>query len=346
MSKTITHKLFQTEPGSLFWRLNLAYDIFMLGIIVINLCCLFGNAFMMSHFASWFFDKLHLIAWVEFYRESLNPWVLKTEGWFISFLLIEFAVRWGIAIAGRHHERWFFFPFIHWYEVLAIIPVLRFLRLLRAGIIAYRLHQIGYQVIPTSILKKLVFYYELVMEELSDRVVVTVINGIQQQLAGSNSHREIIHQLVAHHQHMLSQTLAELLQENLAVALEQQQQHVAQHVGQVVNQAIVDTPELHQLLRLMPFLGGRLESQLQQIGQRLGENISHGLMQPFITGTPESPNLSYQYIAETISHLDIKNQSLERLVASAVSESLEAIKQQVQIKQWKVKLTTDSAVKE
>lgn len=42
------------------------------------------------------------------------------------FLIIELLVRWAIAIINKHHKRWFFFPFIHWYEILAIIPQLRF----------------------------------------------------------------------------------------------------------------------------------------------------------------------------------------------------------------------------
>lgn len=50
------------------------------------------------------------------YDRSLVYWLLITE----------FFVRWGISIVYKHHKRWFFFPFIHWYEILAIIPQLRF----------------------------------------------------------------------------------------------------------------------------------------------------------------------------------------------------------------------------
>jgi uncharacterized membrane protein YhdT len=70
--------------------------------------------------------------------------VITTEAWFILFLITELLVRWAIAIINKHHLAGFF-PFIHWYEILAIIPHLRFLRLFRAGIIAYRLHELGYK---------------------------------------------------------------------------------------------------------------------------------------------------------------------------------------------------------
>ena len=36
-----------------------------------------------------------------------------------------------------------------------------------------------------------------------------------------------------------------------------------------MNQAIEDTPELTQLLRLIPIVGSRIEQQIQSIGQHL-----------------------------------------------------------------------------
>lgn len=109
---------------------------------------------------------------------------------------------------------------------------------------------------------------------------------------------------------------------------------ITQKVGIIVNQAIEDTPELTQLLRLIPIVGGRIEQQIQSIGQRLGENISAGLIEPFTAGSLHRPNENYQLIAEKVSALNIDNQYLEQLVESVVFESLEAIRKQVKIKQW------------
>jgi hypothetical protein len=111
------------------------------------------------------------------------------------------------------------FPFIHWYEILAIIPHLRFLRLFRAGIIAYRLHELGYKVVPDNIRIKALFYYSVVMEELSDRVVITVIDGVRQELETSSSHKDIIHELVDHHRQLFTVALSSILQESLAKTL-------------------------------------------------------------------------------------------------------------------------------
>ena len=322
------------NPNSKFFKLFLVYDIFMVFIIVFNLFCLGMNFFLMSNIGEWFFNTIHLPNVLEFYRSYLHPWVITTEAWFIIFLITELAVRWAIAIVNKHHARWWFFPFIHWYEILAIIPHLRFLRLFRAGIIAYRLHELGYKVVPDNIRIKAAFYYSVIMEELSDRVVISVIDGVRQELETSSSHKKIIHDLVDHHRQLFTVALSSLLQESLAKTLQEQQPMITKKVGIIVNKAIEDTPELTQLLRLIPLVGGRIEQQIQSIGQRLGENVSIGLIEPFTAGSAHNPNENYQLIAEKVSELNIDNHYLEELVESVVFESLAAIKKQVKIKQW------------
>lgn len=322
------------NPNSKFFKLFLIYDIFMVFIIVFNLFCLGMNFFLMSNIGEWFFNTIHLYSVLEFYRSYLHPWVITTEAWFIIFLIVELAIRWLLSIIQKHHARWWFFPFIHWYEIVAIIPHFRFLRLFRAGIIAYRLHELGYKVVPDSIRLKAIFYYRVVMEELSDRVVITVIDGIKHELDTSSSHKKIIHDLVDHHRQLFTVTLSSMLQESLAKALQQQQPIITQKVGHIVNQAIEDTPELTQLLRLIPIVGSRIEQQIQSIGQRLGENITAGLIKPFTVGSFERPNENYLLIAEKVSQLNIDNHYLEELVESVVYESLEAIRKQVKVKQW------------
>lgn len=346
-------KYHHLDPQSLSFKLFLIYDIFMVFIITFNLFCLGANLFLMSNIGAWFFQSIQLLDVLNFYRTHLHPWVVTTEAWFIIFLIAELIIRWGIAIVQRHHQRWFFFPFIHWYEVLAIIPHLRFLRLFRAGIIAYRLHEMGYKVVPTSLQKKGQFYYSVVMEELSDRIVINVLDGIKNELETSSSHKIIIHDLVEHHRTLFATALADILQDTLSTELQAQRHLIAQNVGSIVNQAIEDTPELTQLLRLIPLVGSRIEQQIQSIGQRLGENITQGLIDPFTPNTPQNKNNLnsgqniYQHIAHKISTLELEdNPHLEKLVESAVFESLAAIRKQVQVKQWLIQMQQQDQVKE
>lgn len=323
------------KEGSWGWKVALGYDVFMMFLIIINLFCLSSNAILMSDFSTWLFNLIHLSDLLSYYKTELRPWVIVTESWFTSLLIIELLVRWFIAIVIKQHQRWFFFPFVHWYEILAIIPQLRFLRLLRAGVIAYQLHEHGYQIFPKSWYKQANFYYNLLMEELTSRIVLTVLAGIKNELTTSTTHKQLISEIIQHHRQLFAVALSDILTDSLGKELQKNRQLISQDIGKIVNKAIEDTPELTQLLRLIPIVGSRIEQQIQSIGQRLGENITQGIIDPFVANSSSQPIVSYTYISERISQIPFEdNPNIEKLVSSAVFESLEAIQQQVKIKHW------------
>ena len=105
-----------------------------------------------------------------------------------------------------------------------------------------------------------------------------------------------------------------------------------------MSKAISDTPELHRLLRLIPVVGSLMEQQLQSIGQRLGENITTGLIEPFAQpATLNQPvNAALNTSAGYVGQLQIDTPALEKLVESLVFESLDVIRQQVKVQQWKL----------
>lgn len=319
------------------WKVFLVYDVLMMGLIIINLVILGANAIILSDFGEGIAQSLNLISQREYYVENWLPLVKSIDRWFIYFLISELCIRWFIAIINKHHRRWFFFPFIHWYEVLAIIPQLRFLRLLRAGVIAYRLHELGYPVIPKKLLGRGKFYYDLMMEELTSRIVLTVIDGVEKELETSSSHHQLIHELIDHHRTQFADVLAETLQQSLASALQQQRNFIAENIGDIVHKSIDDTPELKNILRLMPVVGSLLENRIQAIGRRLAENITQGIIDPLAqhnTVPRQLANPLITDIATRVSEIPLDSQKIDLLVESIVIESLEAVRKQVKVKHW------------
>lgn len=319
------------------WKLFLVYDVLMMGLIIINLIILGLNAIILSDLGESTAESLNILAHRNHYIEQWLPWIKIIDRGFTFFLIAELALRWLISIWQKHHRRWFFFPFVHWYEVLAIIPQLRFLRLLRAGVIMYRLHELGYQVIPTNLLKRSKFYYDLVMEELTSRIVLTVIDGVEKELDTSSSHHKLIHELIDHHRQQFAQVLAETLQQSLATALQQQRNFIAENIGEIVHQSIDDTPELKNILKMMPVVGGLLEQRIQAIGRRLAENITQGIIDPLAQHNilpHQNANPLLSEISNQISKVPLDSQKIDHLVESIVIESLEAIRKQVKVKHW------------
>lgn len=332
--------ILQVKPPSRAQRLFLVYDIGMFLLIALNLLTILVDHLLFTNIGAFLANHIGQGQWLLNYREHIHPVIREADEWFTVFLIAELGMRWLVAIIFKQHQRWFFFPFVHWYEVLGCIPALRPLRLLRAVMIGYRLYQLGYFVIPKSWIKKGVFYYEVVLEELSDRIVVSIIDGVEKELSSSDSHGVLVKNLIDHHRIMLVQAMEEVLQQNLAPALAQQRNDICKGVGQIVNRAISDTPELHNILRLFPVVGSLLEQQIQGIGQRLGENITAGLIDSFSADNPpgENANSAIQTTANYIGDINLESPALEKLVESLVFESLEAIRQQVKVQQWKKKL--------
>ena len=62
---------------------------------------------------------------------------------FLVIFIVEFLVRWYLAVRRQTYPRWFFFPIFNWYDMLSLIPVtaLRPLRLLRVVSIYMRLRR-------------------------------------------------------------------------------------------------------------------------------------------------------------------------------------------------------------
>lgn len=313
---------------------SIYYDGILMILIFINLFCLATDAILMSEFMLWFTQLTHSTGPLEWYQIHLHPWVDLTEHWFTLLWVTELLIHWAVSVYQKEYPRWFFFPFYHWYEVLALIPHLRFLRLFRAGVIAYQLHQLGYHIIPKKWYKWGEFYYFLLLEELTDRIALTMISGVERELKQNSLLKQTIQDMLDKHRQLFAITLAELLQESLAKALQEQQRQMSYNVGQIVNKAIEDTPELHQMLRLLPVIGSRLELQIQSIGQRLGENITQGLLEPFVEKSDDIANDTYQLIAQKASQAQLDTQHLSELVQSVIFDSLNIVRKQVKVKQW------------
>ena len=332
------------DHHSALWKFFLFYDSVMMLLIVLNLLTLALQALILSAFGGWVANILQLSALRADFINHLYPIIQSIDFYFICYLITELVLRWLYAILVQQHRRWWYFPFIHWYEVIAIVPMFRFLRLARAGIIAYRLHELGYQVIPKKILRKAKFYYEMLLEELSDRIVLTVIKGVEVEFETSAPHNHRIHAIVNQHRADFANTLADILQQSLASSLSQQQQLINQEIGRIVNQSIENTPELRQMLKLLPIIGHRLEQQIQSIGQRIGENISDGLVSAF--AQPESgsqlANPLLNQIAVQISQVDLDTPQVNALIDSIIKQSFATIREQVKIKQWQDKIDKNS----
>ncbi len=320
-------------------RLKLTYDIVMLIAISIDLLFISIDAILMSSFSSNVAGWLAISEGLSWYQTTLHDPLRTVGGFFTVFLIIELLMRWAIAIKEKVYYRWFFFPFVHWYEVLGCFPQLRALRLFRAVVIGRRLHQLGYQVLPQPWINRIKFYIDLILEELSDRVILTTIYNFRQQLTDSEVQKSLIKSTIDRNRDEIEAMLLSLLRQELAPKLQKLTgkseggKIIASEVGNAIQDGLANTPELRRYLRLIPIAGSLIESQLQHIGHNIGENVVYSLNERLLDA--ERIDALMVTIAHSIANIDVNNAALEALLASIINDSLSEFEAQIKIQQWK-----------
>ena len=320
-------------------RLKLTYDILMIIVISIDLFLISLDAILMSSFSSNVASWLSLTEGLSWYREMLHDPLRIAGGFFTLFLIYELLVRWAIAIKQKIYYRWFFFPFVHWYEVLGCFPQLRALRLFRAVVIGRRLYQLGYQVLPQTWLNRIKFYMDILLEELSDRVIITAIDNYRQQMINPETQKSLIESAIGANRQEIESVLLSLLRTQLVPQLKKlsgqsaSDDIIAREVGNAIEEGIANTPELHRLLRLIPIAGSLIESQLQSIGHNIGENAAASLNKRLLDDKNLDPLMVA--IAKGVAQININNSALDTLIADIIADSLDAFEAQIKVQQWK-----------
>lgn len=322
-------------------RLKLSYDIVMIIVISIDLFLISVDAILMSNFSTDVARWLMLGEGLDWYRQVVHDPLRTAGGFFTLFLIAELLIRWAIAIKQKIYYRWFFFPFIHWYEVLGCFPQLRALRLFRAVVIGRRLHQLGYKVLPQPWLKRIKFYIDLVLEELSDRVILTAIDNYRVQLTNPEIQQSLIESTIGRNRQEIESVILSLLRTELVPQLQKLSGQseggvlIASEVGSAIQDGIANTPELHRLLRLIPIAGSLIESQLQHIGHNIGENVAHSLNERLLD--PERLDNVMAAIAKGVAQINTDNTALDSLIAQIITDSLSEFEAQIKVQQWKHK---------
>ncbi len=166
---------------------HIGWDLLILAAVVLNLSLLL-------------FDSLFLIGPINqaiaaiapgfhrFYDTAIHSRFIAIDLVFVSFFIADVLLGWAVAIAERRYHRWFFYPFVHWYDVLGCIPLsgFRWLRALRVISLLHRLHRLRLiDVTRWSVYRFFAKYYDILLEELSDRIALRLLGNAQEQIMSS-----------------------------------------------------------------------------------------------------------------------------------------------------------------
>ncbi|EPC02856.1 preprotein translocase subunit SecA [Litchfieldella anticariensis FP35 = DSM 16096] len=317
-------------------RAHLAWDLAIIVLVIANLALLL-------------FDSLFLLPPLNAAFESLAPSLYSLYDRYVhaNFVVIDLAfvavfildvlLGWAVAIAQRRYHRWFFYPFVHWYDVLGCIPVggFRLLRVLRVISLLHRLQRLGLiDIRRWQLYAVYAKYYDILMEELSDRIALRMLSGVQDQVRASDSlSRRLADDVVMPRKQQLIHEITRRLEDMAGNAYAHNRGDLMRYVSALVGRTLAESREIQRLKRL-PMgsqLANALDSSLSDIACRLVHEAVEGLRSPEF-------NVLVERIADSGFDAWLKvDKHTDRVTEQVLIDMLEMLKDKINVKQWRDK---------
>lgn len=314
-------------------------DLLMLGLVTFNLGWMVFNTLFASQWVQAGVAALSP-AFHAWYLQDVFPRFLEFDLLFVAVYITELLLRWAWAIHRCTYHRWFFYPFVHWYDVLGCIPVgsFRWLRVLRVVPLALRLQQHGViDLRDWTIVRVARKYFDVLVEEVSDRVVLQVLDGVTGEIERGNPvvHR-IRDEVLRPRRAELEVLLAARLRGSVGHMTASQGDALSAWLESAVADGLANSPDLQRLAGL-PLMGEPLSRALDGAIADIARGIA-GRLHDDLTGPAGAAN-SRQVVAALLDGLGAAdaNPPLAPWVREALLDTISIVKQQVAVQEWKVR---------
>ncbi len=317
-------------------RLLLLWDLAIMVLVVINLVwIIFDTLFSIDAVANgigalWPAAR----AW---YANSIHRHFFTIDLGFVAVFVIDVLAGWALAIAEHRFARWFYYPFVHWYDVLGCIPAagFRFLRVLRLISLTVRLQRYGViDIRRWAAYRHALVYYDIVAEEISDRVVLKVLTGVQDEVrsGGRALTRQPITQVIEPRRERLGRAASQQLETAVTSAYQANREEIQAYAAQVIHRAVDDNPALRNLER-MPMLGSFVSQALDHAIR----DAVHNVLEEAVAGlsSAEFDALVQNITDSAIARLLAAEADEAAEIRDAVIEILDLIKDQVAVQRWR-----------
>jgi hypothetical protein len=284
-----------------------------------------------------------------FYEIRIHQNFESIDLMFVLIFLSEFLLSWILAIVQKAYYRWFFYPILHWYDLAGCIPVgsFRFLRVLRIFSILIRLNNLKViQLSKTYVVIKLKKYYNIIVEEVSDRVVVNILEGVQEEISeGGPVVDDIIEKVVKPKKELIVEWVSRRVGHAVEQDVLKKRAEISEYVRQLISESLSKNEEL-RTLEQVPVMGRRITETIQRsISDTINDIIEQAL-----TDLASSRNrLLLKEMADVlINAIDYhdKEQEMDSIYSDIAIEIIDVVKKQVLVQKWKLKESSENGMNE
>ncbi|WP_447527746.1 ion transporter [Vreelandella sp. TE19] len=313
---------------------HIGWDFFILAVVIVNLALLlFDSLFLLD----WFRQGLESTApgFHDAYQRTIHSRFFAIDLVFVTIFVIDVLLSWIAAVVERRYHRWFFYPFIHWYDVLGCIPLagFRWLRALRLLSLINRLHRLGLiNVRSWSSFQFVAKYYDILLEELSDRIALRLMGNVQQQILAADSLTErLVDRVIMPRKAELIHEISQRLESTVGKAYEQNRASIMSSIDGLITRTLNESPEIQRLNRLPmgEAASSVMQASLSGVAQRLVDELALGIhssdFRQLVERTAESGFESWLTVDETSAYV----------TEQVLYDMLEMLKEQVRRQRWK-----------
>ncbi|MCK5101827.1 MAG: hypothetical protein KAR17_03395 [Cyclobacteriaceae bacterium] len=318
-------------------------DIFMMVLLIINLSLIiFDWIFSISLIGQ--ILQEHLPDFYSIYYDNIHINFSTIDLAFVAVFLSEFIFSWILAVIQKIYHKWFFYPFLHWYDLVGCIPVgsLRFVRILRVFSILVRLQNLKIiDLSNTYIYTSLKKYYGIVVEEVSDRVVVNILEGVQEEISsGGPVVDSIINEVIRPKQDLLVEWISRRLENALERDVLIRKHEIEAYVENLISEGLGKNSEL-KIIEQLPIMGKLITETIENTISDVINNIIEKALTDLASYKNRAlVNDATNVILNSIEHKD-EESDLNEIFSDISIEVIEIIKKQVQIQKWKLKEETE-----
>ena len=333
-------------PQRLRERLSLLIDAVMLVLIISNLGLIvfdwaFESRIVQDFFRTW------LPQFYTFYDTQVHSNFFFVDLMFVAVFVVEIIIRWGVAIYRGTYHRWFFYPFVHWYDVLGCVPVSSFrsLRLLRIAAMIPKMQRLGLvDLRKTAFYRTFSKYGGIVVEELSDRVAVRILDAVKDEVReGHPVTDQVVNEVIKPQREALIESITHRLQEATAVAYGSYQEEFRDYLEEVIAEAVDRNREIGTVARI-PGVGTTMATLLENAISDIVYNVIDRMMADVASLDNDKVIAQITSISTDALLTSEYDERLNRLARSILLQSLDLVKEHVEIQQWKLEDVEDVEV--
>lgn len=312
------------------------FDLLMVSLAIVNINLIIFDFTFSYNLGSVFYYKIfpQAAAW---YDITIHKHFILIDLAFVAFFLIEFLVRWVIAIYQKEYYRWFFFPFARWYDLIGLIPIgsFRFLRILRIVSIILRLEKMNVLNLKESgLYPTFRKYSNVLVEEVSDRVVINVLDGVQKELNTENDFtKELVGKVLKPNHERITKYSIQRVQLIVQQILRNHQEDIKDYLFEKVQEAVNVNSEM-KLIKSVPGLGGIIRKQLDNAIADITFKVINGILEDVAMGedvfTKEMEGIGENFIDSLET-----DEELEQIVKTVSNQTINMIKRQMEKQKWK-----------